>query len=120
MPSRNLAGIFLNADDFPPHLSITFKRCKNGCNVWLHFVKDFGPISVKAWREDKMVATIGMLGVATGILAAAIAFLSGLSILGVVVAYCLTGSLAAFLVVGAVALCPRAADDDTAHDAQTA
>ena len=67
-----------------------------------------------------MVATISMFGVVTGILAAALALLSGLSVLGVILAYCLTGSVAAVLVVGAVALCPRARADETGHDAQTA
>ena len=67
-----------------------------------------------------MVATIGLFGVVTGILAAALAFLSGLSILGVILAYCVTGSVAAVLVVGAVALCPRAQADDTTQEAQTA
>lgn len=67
-----------------------------------------------------MVATIGLFGVVTGILAAALAFLSGLSILGVILAYCVTGSVAAVLVVGAVALCPRAPGDETSHAAQTA
>ncbi len=65
-----------------------------------------------------MVAAICMFGVVTGILAASFAFLSGLSILGVILAYCLTGSVAAVLVVGAVALCPRARDAEA--EAQTA
>ena len=60
-----------------------------------------------------MVMTIAMSGVLTGILAAALAVLSGLSVLGVILAYCLTGSVAAVLVVGAVALRPAAPDVET-------
>jgi hypothetical protein len=67
-----------------------------------------------------MVATISVCGVATGILAAVLAMMSGLSILGVVLAYCLTGSVATVLVVGALALCPRVRDGETAENAQTA
>jgi len=54
-----------------------------------------------------------MCGVITGILAATFALLSGLSILGVILAYCLTGSVAAVLIVAAVALRPCS---PVAHD----
>ena len=67
-----------------------------------------------------MVATIAMSGVITGILAAALALLSGLSVLGVILAYCLTGSVAAVLVVAAVALRPCAPDDETGRETQVA
>ena len=67
-----------------------------------------------------MVATIAMSGVITGILAAALALLSGLSVLGVILAYCLTGSVAVVLVVGAVALRPAAPDVETGHETQVA
>ncbi len=67
-----------------------------------------------------MVATIAMSGVITGILAAAFALMSGLSVLGVILAYCLTGSVAAVLVVAAVALRPDATTDESQTETQTA
>jgi hypothetical protein len=56
-----------------------------------------------------MVVTVAVSGIATGILAAALALLSGLSLLGVILAYCLTGSLFALLMVAALALRPAEA-----------
>ena len=73
----------------------------------------------QAVAEGAMVVTIGMLGVFTGILAAALAHLSGLSILGVILAYCLTGSVAGVLVVMAIALSPRPRADQTVAEART-
>ena len=67
-----------------------------------------------------MVATIAMSGVVTGILAAVLALISGLSVLGVILAYCLTGALAAILVVGAVALHPSEPTDEAETEALTA
>ena len=67
-----------------------------------------------------MVATIAMSGVVTGILAAALALISGLSVLGVILAYCLTGAVASVLIVGAVALRPSETDDEAEADALTA
>jgi hypothetical protein len=67
-----------------------------------------------------MVATIAMSGVVTGLLAAALALLSGLSVLGVVLAYCLTGGVAAVLIVGAVALRPSAPDAEAGTETQAA
>jgi hypothetical protein len=67
-----------------------------------------------------MVATVAMSGVVTGILAAVLALLSGLSVLGVVLAYCLTGAVATVLVVGAVALRPSEPADEAESEALTA
>ena len=67
-----------------------------------------------------MVTTIAMSGVVTGSLAAAFAALSGLSFLGVILAYCLTGSVAAVLVAAALALRPRNPSADQAGETQTA
>ncbi|MGQ0566767.1 MAG: hypothetical protein ACT4OK_17125 [Gemmobacter sp.] len=67
-----------------------------------------------------MIAAIAMSGVITGLVAAALALFSGLSILGVVLAYCLTGSLATILVVGAVALRPCSPADEADSEIQTA
>ena len=86
----------------------------------LHFVKGFGPISKRQAREERMVATIAMSGVVTGILAAVLALISGLSVLGVILAYCLTGAVATVLVVGAIALRPAEAADEDEAEALTA
>lgn len=67
-----------------------------------------------------MVAVISMAGVVTGILAATLAILSGLSVMGVILAYCLTGTVAAVLVVGAVALRPGEPEEETEAEAVTA
>lgn len=67
-----------------------------------------------------MVATIAMSGVIAGILAAAFALLSGLSVLGVILAYCLTGSVAAILIAAALALRPGSSAADDAGETQTA
>ena len=67
-----------------------------------------------------MVATIAMSGVVTGILAAVLALISGLSVLGVILAYCLTGAVATVLVVGAIALRPAEAADEDEAEALTA
>jgi hypothetical protein len=67
-----------------------------------------------------MVATIAMSGVVTGILAAVLALLSGLSVLGVILAYCLTGAVATVLVVGAVALRPGEPAEEVEAEAVTA
>ena len=67
-----------------------------------------------------MVVTIAMSGVVIGILAAALALLSGLSVVGVILAYCLTGSVAAVLLVGTLALRPCAPVDETGHETQVA
>jgi uncharacterized oligopeptide transporter (OPT) family protein len=53
-----------------------------------------------------MVVVIAMSGVLTGILAAVLAALSGVSLLGVILAYCLTGTLAATFAVVAIAMRP--------------
>lgn len=67
-----------------------------------------------------MVATIAMSGVVTGILAAVLALISGLSVLGVILAYCLTGAVATVLVVGAIALRPSEPSDEDETEALTA
>jgi hypothetical protein len=59
-----------------------------------------------------MVVTVAISGIATGILGAALALLSGLSFLGAILAYCMTGSLFAVLMVAALALRPAEADAD--------